>query len=506
MKASVWIFLGSVVAASAYVAGPIAPATAPEIIPAPQKMEVTQGRFQLVPVTHIDVDKASVDTGNYLATRLRTSTGFLLPIYTNTEPMKAAIVLTTNGAKPDLGLEGYELKVGANVVEITANTQAGLFYGAQTLLQLFPPQIFAIGPATNVIWEIPFSVHIEDQPRFQWRGFMLDCSRHFFSKNDVKQVLDQMAMLKLNTFHWHLTDDQGWRIEIKKYPKLTEVGAWRTQSKLSPPNETRNPEDNYQPPWSTPPASAFGPDGRYGGYYTQDDVREIVAYASERHITIVPEIEMPGHAIAALAAYPHLSCNDGHYTTDANAGVNNGVFCVCNEDVLTFLHNVLSEVFELFPGKYVHVGGDEVSAAAKKQTWGNNAECQALMKANGWTNLDQLQGWFTGQIGKFVSDHGKTLVGWSEIADAPLPGNAVVMDWIGGAVKAATNGHDVVMTPTRYCYIDYYQSLDLGTEPRAIGGFLPLEKVYSFEPVPSALPPQFASHILGGQCNLWTEY
>lgn len=477
---------------------------APAIIPAPQKMEITSGQFQLVPATQIHIDRESAATGQFLAARLRASTGYRFVIRTNEQPEKGAIRLRIN-SKPGLSAEGYQLDVSPDGVSISAPTEAGLFYGVQTLLQLLPPQIFADAAVTNVTWAIPFSAHIEDQPRFKWRGFMLDVSRHFFSKDDVKRVLDQMAMHKLNTFHWHLTDDQGWRIEIKKYPKLTEVGAWRTQSKLTPPHEG-HPEDNYQPKWSTPPASAFGPDGRYGGYYTQDDIREIVAYAAERHITIVPEIEMPGHAIAALAAYPKLSCNNGHYSTDANAGVNNGVFCVCNDDVLTFLHNVLSEVFQLFPGKYVHVGGDEVSAAAKQQTWGSSSECQALMKANGWTNLGQIQGWFTGQIGKFVEEHGKILVGWSEIAEAPLPSNAVVMDWIGGAVQAATNGHDVVMTPTRYCYIDYYQSLDRGTEPRAIGGFLPLERIYSFEPIPAGLPPQFASHILGGQCNLWTEY
>jgi hexosaminidase len=479
----------------------------PAVIPAPQKMEIMKGQFQLGPLTQIQIDQPSAATAEYLATQLRTATGYRFPIFTNDEPLKGIIQLTTKGAKPELGPEGYELWVGLDSTEITAPTQAGLFYGVQTLLQLFPPEIFSQHPVTNVAWKIPFAAHIVDQPRFKWRGFMLDVSRHFFSKEEVERVLEEMALHKLNTFHWHLTDDQGWRIEIKKYPKLTEVGAWRTQSKLTPPHgETRIPEDNYHPTWSVAPPSAFGPDGRYGGYYTQDDVREIVAYAAERHITIVPEIEMPGHAIAALAAYPELSCNNGHYSTDVGAGVNNGVFCVCNEDVLTFLHNVLSEVFQLFPGKYVHVGGDEVSDPVRKQTWGNCASCQALMKSNGFTNLNQIQGWFTGQIGKFVSEHDKTLIGWSEIADAPLPHDAVVMDWIGGAVQAATNGHDVVMTPTKYCYLDYYQSLDRGTEPPAIGGFVPLEKVYSFEPVPIALPSQFAAHILGGQCNLWTEY
>ena len=481
---------------------------APAIIPAPQKMEITKGQFRLVPVMRIEVDNASVATGQYLAARLRVSTGYPFPIVTNEQPetLKGTIRLRATDSKPGFGPEGYELDVSSDVAYINAPTQAGLFYGVQTLLQLLPPQIFVSAPATNVTWEIPFAVHIEDQPRFKWRGFMLDVSRHFFSKDEVKRVLDEMAMHKLNTFHWHLTDDQGWRIEIKKYPKLTEVGAWRSQSLLTPPGEPKDPKENYHPAWSAPPPSAFGPDGRYGGFYTQDDICEIVAYASERHITIVPEIEMPGHAIAALAAYPELSCNKGPYTTDVGAGVNNGVFCVCNDDVLTFLHNVLFEVFELFPGKYVHVGGDEVNAAIKQQTWGTSSPCLELMKANGLTNLDQIQGWFTGQIGKFVNEHGKTLVGWSEIADAPLPPSAVVMDWIGGGIRTATDGHGVVMTPQKYCYFDHYQSIDIGTEPRAFGGFLSLETVYSFEPVPSSLSPESASHILGGQANLWTEY
>jgi hexosaminidase len=383
-----------------------------------------------------------------------------------------------------------------------------LFYGVQTLLQLFPPQIFASAPVTNVALEIPFAVHIEDQPRFKWRGFMLDVSRHFFSKDEVKRVLDEMALHKLNVFHWHLTDDQGWRIEIKKYPKLTEIGAWRKQSLITPPvdDDGNRQEDHEHPAWDVAPPTAFGPDGRYGGFYTQDDIREVVAYAEARHITVVPEIEMPGHAIAALASYPEMGCGGGNFSVDVNAGVNNGVFCVGNDAVIKFLDDVLMEVFQLFPGKYVHVGGDEVSDAAKKATWGQSPACQSRMKAEGLKTLDELQGWFTGQMGKFVNAHGKTLIGWSEIADAPLPQNAAVMDWIGGATHAATNGHDVVMAPTKYCYIDYYQSLDTVAEPPGIGGYMPLEKVYSFEPIPNGLAPEFQSRIVGGQCNLWTEY
>jgi hexosaminidase len=494
----------SVSTAVAFSGGPVVPA----LVPLPQKMEIKRGQFTLGPGTQIDADEPSGVTGEYLAARLRTATGYPFPVRTNGEAVEGAIEITTRGAKAGLGPEGYELKVTSRGISIKAPTQAGLFYGVQTLLQLFPPEIFAGTPVTNVAWKIPFAVHIEDQPRFPWRGFMLDVSRHFFSKQEVERVLDEMALHKLNMFHWHLTDDQGWRIEIKKYPKLTEIGAWRKQSLITPPQDDdgNRSEDHIHPAWDVAPRSAYGADGRYGGFYTQDDIREVVAYAASRHITVVPEIEMPGHAIAALSAYPELGCGAGSFTANAQAGVNEGVFCVGDDKVIQFVDNVLLEVFPLFPGKYVHVGGDEVNAAVKNATWGKSPVCLARMKTEGLTNLDQLQGWFTGQIGKFVSEHGKTLIGWSEIADAPLPANAAVMDWIGGATEAATSGHDVVMAPTKYCYFDYYQSLDAAAEPPGIGGFLPLDRVYSFDPIPAGLASRFQFRILGGQANLWTEY
>jgi len=479
----------------------------PTIIPAPQKMEIRPGQYHLAPVTRINIDAASAETAQYLATKLRASTGYPFPIYTNDEALKGVIELTTKGAKAELGPEGYELDVAPDVVSIKAPTQAGLFYGVQTLLQLFPPEIFTNSKVGNVNWEIPFAAHIEDQPRFPWRGFMLDCARHFFSKGEVKRVLDDMALHKLNMFHWHLTDDQGWRIEIKKYPKLTQIGAWRDKSLITPPGgEDDHLTNHVHQVWDVAPRTAFGPDGRYGGFYSQEDAREIVAYAAARHITVVPEIEMPGHAIAALSAYPELSCDGGHYTPDAYAGVNKGVFCVGDDKVFTFLDNVLLEMFDVFPGKYIHVGGDEVNGAVKKATWGQSPACQARMKAEGLKTLDELQGWFTGRIGKFVSEHGKTMIGWTEITESPLPRNAIVMDWQGGAMAAATSGHDVVMSPTKFCYFDYSPSLDSAMEPPGMGGYLPLARVYSFEPIPADVPEQFQSRILGGQANLWTEY
>jgi hypothetical protein len=314
---------------------------------------------------------------------------------------------------------------------------------------------------------------------------MLDVSRHFYTRNEVEKLIDLMALYKLNTLHWHLVDDQGWRIEIKKYPLLTKIGGWRQQSAFGKASK----ETNARPVWAAPSVDKFGADGRYGGFYTQDDVREIVAYATARHITIVPEIEMPGHSSAALAAYPQF-------------GSARGIYNPADKKTFQFLDDVLSEVFQLFPGKYVHIGGDEV----RKDYWKNDPDCQALMKREGLKNEEDLQSWFIRRIEKFVNARGKTLIGWSEILQGGLAQNAVVMDWIGGGKEAASQGHDVVMTPNTYCYLNYYQSTNHSTEPRAQGNFVPLQKVYSFDPVPTNLPPAFQSHILGAQGNLWTVW
>jgi hexosaminidase len=462
----------------------------PAIIPLPQKMELRAGAFKLSPDTKIVTDFGSRETGKFLAEPLRKSTGY--PVKTGIKFFGAtaganSILLTTKNADTNLGAEGYELIVATNSVVIRAPTQAGLFYGVQTLLQLLPPEIFSTNVVTSPDWQIP-CVQIEDWPRFKWRGFMLDVSRHFFTKAEVETILDAMALHKLNTFHWHLTDDQGWRIEIKKYPKLTQIGAWRSGVgfKLDPKSTT-----NYDAA------------GRYGGFYTQDDIREVVKYAAARHITVVPEIEMPGHSMAALASYPEFSSNPGIKIPTDDGGVLNGIYNPANEGTYKFLDDVLMEVFQLFPGKYVHIGGDEVPPDA----WKNNAECQALMKQEGLKNQAELQSWFTRRIEKFVSAHGHTMIGWSEIVKGGIAQNAVVMDWIGGATEAAQAGHDVVMSPSHYAYFDFYQTTDFSNEPLAQNwaGPLPLNKVYSFEPVPADLEPQLQSHILGAQGNLWTE-
>ena len=460
------------------------------IIPWPQKVALNAGVFKLMPDTRVYVDSASRKTAKFLTDRLHKSTGY--PFKTSSlregNAMKGGILLTTKEANTNLGAEGYELTVTPDSVMIRAPAQAGLFYGVQTLFQLLPPEVFSANTVTNTTWEMP-CVQIEDKPQFKWRGLMLDVSRHFFNKIEVEQLLDAMATLKMNIFHWHLTDDQGWRIEIKKYPKLTQIGAWRAGVGfgLDPKSTT-----------------AYGPDGRYGGFYTEDDIRDVVRYATARHITIVPEIEMPGHATAALAAYPQFSCTGGPFTIPLTAGIFDGIYNPANEETFKFLDDVLTEVIQLFPGKYIHIGGDEVP----KDTWKNSPACQALMKREGLKNEDELQSWFIRRIEKFVNAHGRTMIGWSEILKGGLAKNAVVMDWIGGAKEAASEGHDIVMTPTAYCYFDFYQSAKHAAEPKAAtwGGPLTLNKMYNFEPMPTNLPPQLQSYILGAQGNLWAEW
>ena len=459
----------------------------PSLIPQPAQMEVQPGMFQLTSKTEITFGGGESEAQK-LAADLRVATGFKLPVSpmgSLAKKQEITLLLQTNQFEK-YGAEGYELTVTPKYIGITAVTEAGLFYGGRTLLQLLPPEIFSTNVVKDFEWPVP-CVKITDQPRFVWRGLMLDVSRHFFNKTEVEQLLDAMALHKINTFHWHLTDDQGWRIEIKKYPKLTSVGAWRSGVGFGLPTNS---------------TTAYGPDGRYGGFYTQDDIREVVAYAAARHITIVPEIEMPGHALAALASYPEFGSGSGPFAVLLSGGVNPGIFSPAKPETFQFLDDVLTEVFQLFPGKYIHIGGDEVP----KGPWKNDTACQALIKSENLKNEEELQSWFSRRMEKFINAHGKTLLGWSEILQGGLAQNAAVMDWIGGGREAASQGHDVVMTPNSFCYFDHYQSQDHATEPRAIGGYLPLQQVYAFEPVPARLAPEFQQHILGGQGNIWTEF
>jgi len=457
----------------------------PALVPLPEKIQSHRQGFVIHASTRILSDAPAKNTAEQLAAQLRTVTSFGLPVSLDGEQTNAhdAILLTTKNADANLGPEGYQVTTASTGVVIRAQTTAGLFYGVQSLLQLLPPEALSskLSGAPRVGWTVP-GVVIEDRPRFPWRGFMLDVSRHFFNKEDIKRVLDLMALHKLNTFHWHLTDDQGWRIEIKRYPLLTQVGAWRERIGFG-----------LDPAQS----AAFGPDGRYGGFYTQQDIRDIVAYAQARHITIVPEIDIPGHSSAALRAYPELTCSgrpDVAHPAD--------VYCAGREETFQFIQNVLEEVCQLFPGSYIHIGADEVS----KAYWRDCPLCQARMEHEGLNSPEQLQAYFVHRIEKFLASKGRRVIGWSEIREGGLPDNTAVMDWIGGGAEAAAAGHPAVMSPNTYCYFDYYQSRDRVGEPPASGAYLPLEKVYSFDPVPPGLDSRSRTNILGTQANLWTEY
>ncbi|MEO5802153.1 MAG: beta-N-acetylhexosaminidase [Verrucomicrobiota bacterium] len=494
----------------------------PSLIPLPQQMTVQAGTFTLCPAqlipgapspapTKILVDGASRETGEYLAVLLFKSTGFRFEIATNSgiAPVPQAILLTTNNAIASLGAEGYELTVATNSVVIRAPTSAGLFYGVQSLLQLLPPEILSQRPMSGVPWISP-CVYIQDSPRFPWRGWMLDSVRHFFNKDEVKKFLDSMALHKLNRFHWHLDDDSGWRIEILKWPLLTEVGAWRTDMLFN------------QNPRAT---TAFDDQGRHGGFYTQADVREIVEYATQRHIMVIPEIEMPGHSTAALAAYPQFSCNggvgdcpscfNGPYSLNVTS-YTGGVFCGARPEVKEFLHDILTEVIGLFPGPYIHIGGDEV----RFNNWTAHSLDQSLMNSLGFTNgtatanLQKYQSYFTQQIANWIKDHGKTMIGWSEIMNGGLVTNAVLMDWLATkATFAATNGQYAVMSPSASCYINKWENgsssgsgVIWSNEPPAQSGLVTLSTAYNFEPVPAGLSAAYTNYILGSQGNSWTEW
>ena len=370
--------------------------------------------------------------------------------------------------------EGYRLQVRPEEIRMYFKEKAGAFYAQQTLQQLTAPD--GVIPCFD----------IEDAPRFSYRGMHLDVCRHIFPVEFVKKYIDLLARHKMNYFHWHLTEDQGWRIEIKKYPRLQEVAAWRKETLVGHYSDQPHQFDGQ----------------RYGGYYTQEEIREVVKYAQERFVTIIPEIEMPGHAQALLAAYPELSCHGQPVEVATKWGVFENVLCP-TEDTFEFLENVLLEVMDLFPGPYIHIGGDE----CPKAQWKASAFCQELMKKEGLKDENELQSYFIRRIDRFLTEHGRRLIGWDEILEGGLSENATVMSWRGtqGGIEAAQAGHDVIMSPTSHCYFDYYQS-QYPDEPLAIGGYLPLEKVYAFEPVPGSLSPEESKHILGAQGNVWTEY
>ncbi|PZO29885.1 MAG: hypothetical protein DCF13_04705 [Flavobacteriaceae bacterium] len=444
------------------------------LIPQPKSILLGKGSCTITAKTTIQADKNSFEA-NYLKEVIKAQTGLDLKITSKNSSNSIQLILKSPDAT-NVNKEHYELSSSRNKIVITAFSNQGILYGIQTLSQLLPLEK---SPEIRVPW-----LNISDEPKYAWRGMHLDCARHFFPKEFIKKYIDYLAMYKMNTFHWHLTDDQGWRIEIKKYPKLTEIGAYRNGSMVGHYSDQK-----------------FD-DKRYGGFYTQDDIKEIVAYANQRHITVVPEIEMPGHAVAALAAYPEYSCTGGPFEVGKIWGVLDDVFCP-KDETFTFLENILSEFIDLFPSKYIHIGGDE----CPKVRWKACPKCQQRMKTENLKDEHELQSYFIQRIEKFVNAKGRKIIGWDEILEGGLAPNAAVMSWRGteGGIAAAKEKHYVVMSPGSHCYFDHYQG-EPKNEPIAFGGYTPIEKVYSFNPTPKELSADEAQYILGAQANLWTEY
>jgi len=450
------------------------------IIPAPVSVKKAPGEFILSQQTAILADSVTNKAVIFLTDYLQNKAMLHVQLRLNNGAAIANSLVLTSSGTDNLPADGYRLTITPQQVLI-AGKGAGLFYGIQTLLQLVPLE------RTAVI-KLP-CVQIEDYPRFGYRGLMLDVCRHFFSVEMVKKYIDLMAAYKLNTFHWHLTDDQGWRIEIKKYPKLTQIGSQRAQTVIGNYHD-RTPQQFDNTP--------------YGGYYKQDQIRDVVKYAADRYITIVPEIEMPGHSEAALAAYPELSCDPSlTYKVAETWGVFHDIY-IPSDQTFNFLQDVLTEVMELFPGKYIHIGGDEVP----KDVWKKSAFCQKLMKKLGLKTEDQLQSYFIQRVEKFVNSKGRSIIGWDEILEGGLSANATVMSWRGetGGIAAAQQNHNVIMTPgSGGLYLDQLQG-KLNDEPLSIGGYDPLSKIYSYNPTPAVLSPDQQKFILGVQANVWTEY
>ncbi|MFB9864397.1 beta-N-acetylhexosaminidase [Rufibacter immobilis] len=479
--------------ALSFLAAPFTVATGQEkaqqpalsIIPQPVKMSRQNGSFALNKDTKIFVDAKNEQLrkiGEQLAGSIKEMTG-IQPAIVQKAPDKNttnSIFLTLTSPVDTLGEEGYTLKIQPDRVTLAAKAPNGLFLGTQTIRQLLPAQ-----PTTSPV-ALP-ALEVVDKPRFSWRGMHLDVARHFFPVEFVKRYIDYLAMHKMNTFHWHLTEDQGWRIEIKKYPKLTQVGGWRDGTLIG--HYSNQPHQ-----FSTE---------RHGGFYTQEQIKEVVKYAQDRYITVVPEIEMPGHALAALTAYPELSCTGGPFQVEKKWGVFDDVFCAGNEKTFTFLEDVMTEVMALFPSKIVHIGGDE----SPKTRWEKCPKCQKRIAEQGLKDEHELQSYFIQRMEKFMNARGRTIIGWDEILEGGLAPNAYVMSWRGteGGIAAAKQKHYVVMTPGSHVYFDHYQG-EPGLEPVAIGGLTTLEKVYSFEPTPDVLSAEEKKYILGAQANVWTEY
>ena len=471
------------------------------VVPLPVTMNEQPGRFYLnsdVPVV-VNASQEVKNIASSLSTTVLDVAGIKLKPGGELHENVPTIVFDSI---PGMEKEAYKLSVTPQQIKITASTPNGFYYGLQTLYQLLPVAIYSKERARNAEWSVP-CVEIEDTPTFRYRGAMLDVCRHFASIDYIKKFIDVLAVHKMNTFHWHLTDDQGWRIEIKKYPKLTEIGSQRSETMV----------DYFYTHYP------FKYDGKpHGGYYTQEEIKEVVAYAQSKYITVIPEIELPGHALAAIASYPELSCTpDSTYEVCKLWGVFDQVFCP-TDTFFQFMEGVMDEVVELFPSSYIHIGGDE----CPKYAWEHCSHCQKLIRDLGLkddvtpnpvdgrkhTKEEKLQSYIVNRAEKYLNSKGRNIIGWDEILEGGLAPNATVMSWRGegGGIEAAKQKHDVIMSPNTYLYFDYYQSKDVEQEPEAIGGYLPLERVYSYEPMPASLTPEEQKYIKGVQANLWTEY
>jgi len=450
------------------------------IIPKPLKLELNSGSLEFEDEVCLVFDDNSTD-----AIRLSSFImDFLSPLNVKLvrEPVKNATnIILSIGA--DCSDEGYTLEIGDEGVQISSSTYQGVLWGFQTLRQILPAELESGTISETIV--LPY-LKIEDEPLFKYRGMHLDVCRHFFTVDEVKQYIDLLVMHKFNTFHWHLTEDQGWRIEIKAFPKLTEIGSQRSGTVI---------EKNWGEYDDIP----------YGGYYTQEEVKEIVKYAEDRFITVIPEIEMPGHSLAALAAYPELGCTGGPYEVAKDWGVFDDVYCAGNEKTFEFMEIVIDEVIELFPNSpYIHIGGDE----CPKTAWETCPKCQKRIQEEGLANEHELQSYFIQRMEKYINSKGKMIIGWDEILEGGLAPNATVMSWRGeeGGIAAAKDHHDVIMTPNPICYFDHYQSEDTDNEPFAIGGFTNCEEIYTWNPIPDTLTSEEAEFIIGVQANVWSEY
>ena len=458
------------------------------VIPQPESVTLSEGVFCVKGAaleTDANIDDASLKAIGRFTEALETATGKKL----HKGKGGFSFVLNTN-----LADEEYAINIGKDGAVVEAGALNGFVYACETLKQMLPAAIYG-GKKADADWALPY-VSIFDSPRFAYRGMHLDACRHFWSIEETKRYLDVMAAFKLNRFHWHLTEDQGWRAEIKAYPKLTEVGAWRNGTMI-------------KKEWGSN-------DGvRYGGFYTQEEMKEVVEYAAERGITVIPEVDLPGHMVAALAAYPQLGCTGGPYEVWTRWGVAKDILCAGNDDVFTFLENVFKELVDIFPSEYIHIGGDECfggdAEPGRPDPWDVCPKCAARMKQLGIKKGPQakhyLQNYVTARVQAMLEKMGRKVIGWDEILQGNLAPGATVMSWRGvnGGIEAAAKGFDAIMTPTDYMYFDYYQSRDRDNEPLGIGGYLPLEQVYSYEPL-DGIAPGSESHIIGVQANLWTEY